>query len=419
MNPAQAPTNISAIDSQLNAGQQQAQTLLNKAPTYSAMSTDNITALAAQDPSTLTPEEKVRLEIETEVGDFTPPEAPDFSDMYAELSKKHGITALEEMVTTLRNDYRGWEAMGRERRNIAMNQQVSMDVIGGRTSEIDRQTNEQLDAIGRQIQYAVDMQTAAMNTVQMIMQFEQVDYQNAFNSYKAQFDAKLSTYTLKKDLEQQLWDRDMAEKQFQQQVAFANLSILAEMAANGSYNYDGLSPEQRMQITKMETQAGLPVGFLSKIQPPPQSKIISTSTYTDADGYEYFVSAIMNADGTISTQKAKIGRASSSGSSGGGGGTAGERQRYTDAEFVKGASVKGDNPARQATILALQRFGKSGRTMVTDNKTQTSRYVNQSTISEQALFDAVDYLATTQGISPEAASLAIDQVIRSHHYKII
>lgn len=412
MNPTATPTNtttqnlaypqgeINQIDSQLNEHQGKA---------YQALEEKNPDAVKA--------EEKIQAEIDLEVGEFAPPEIPDFTEMYLEMRKKYGLDQLDKALADLKNDYRGVEALSRERRDLAMNQQVSMDVIGGRTGEIERQANQQLDTLGRQMSYITDMHNSALSVVNMIMQFEQTDYQNAFESYKTAFDARMSQYSLKKELAQQELDNAFREKQFMQEAAMANLTILADMAAAGNWDYNNLSAEQKAAIGKMEVQAGLPVGFLSNIKVDPAKRILNTSEWTDASGNTYLLISKIGADGNITVEKQLIGK-SSSGGSGGGGGTAGERAAASDTSFSKAVNTKG-SPQREATIKILQAFGKSSKKMVTDNKRQVSYYETTNTISYEDYDKAAQKLALEQGISADAAYSAIDTIMKSHHYKFV
>lgn len=82
---------------------------------------------------------------------------------------------------------------------------------------------------------------------------------------------------------------DLAEKQsITTQDAKNNWQDIANEVTSGGLNYADLSPEQQQKISQLEVQAGLPLGFTSRLQNKnPKADVLSVTTRQDTTGDKY------------------------------------------------------------------------------------------------------------------------------------
>lgn len=73
---------------------------------------------------------------------------------------------------------------------------MAMGVIGGRVSEIDRQDQERLDAVNRDIAYVTSQLNSKNSIVKGIMDAKQQDYDTASKAYDSEFSKNLQLITL-------------------------------------------------------------------------------------------------------------------------------------------------------------------------------------------------------------------------------
>lgn len=266
---------------------------------------------------------KIPDEMKSEISALTEgleiPEAPDLTKYFQEYREQTGITQMEAILGQLQSDYRDAEARTRARRNQALGDQVSMDVIGGRVSEVERQGQEELSFVGRQIQVVNDQLNTQYKLMDTMMNLEQMDYDNALKTYQTKYNERMKAYELLRTQESMQFDQNMRLIQFERDSAMANLQIYIDLISNGTLNAANLSDASKLAINKLEIQSGLGLGFISKIQPPPGSNIKSITTRTAGDGNQYADILTVNQDGSISVSSQLIGsvyRQASGGSSG-------------------------------------------------------------------------------------------------------
>lgn len=130
---------------------------------------------------------------------------------------------------------------------------------------------------GNELSRVSDMAQSAYGQIQMIMQFTQMDYETAKDSYQTEFNNRMSVYKAVAD-------------QFNADRAFASTqwSMMASYISKGQTTWDKFTPEQKAQIAKYEVQMGMPIGFMSTLQMEAGANVISTQriapnggTYTD------------------------------------------------------------------------------------------------------------------------------------------
>lgn len=237
------------------------------------------------------------------------PEPPKLTDLYTQLSESTGLNNITERLTALKNERATIEDRLRSRMSYIEGQQVSMDVIGGQTSEVQRQEQQNLQYINSAIQVTVEEQQGALNYIQTYVTLTGQDYQNALNHYTTVFDTKMKAIQMINDAKQVEWSQEMELIKWEQGVASAQLSMYADMIAAGTMFLGNMTDEQKIEIGRLEVQAGLPLGFLSKVQIDPSKRIQSISQRQGSDGYMY--SDVVKIDpqtGALTVDSIKLGK---------------------------------------------------------------------------------------------------------------
>lgn len=216
-----------------------------------------------------------------------------------------GITALEGHLNELTAQEQQLQQTARERTAQNVNKPVSMGVIGGRQGEIDRQTNVQLNDIAVQKAPVVSALQTKYQMVNTLMNLKQTDYTNAVSSYENSFNNAVSTINTLRGLNQDV----ITAQQQAQSAASANLSIVFNSINTGALDYAHLDAGTKATISKLEVQAGLPIGFTAKLHSTnPKQDIIATTQRTDPSGNDWADVVMRGRDGKITVQHVSLGQ---------------------------------------------------------------------------------------------------------------
>lgn len=223
------------------------------------------------------------------------PELLDRVSLFEGYRELYGIDELEAQMNDLKGQEDNLVAQTRINVNAERGQQVATDVIEGRVGEQERTARENLDFIQRQMSRINDRLTTSYKVIDMYMNFENMDYQDAVQRYNDEFKQNLDTINLMRgiqgdardvvrlDMEGQKLEMDKIRlesdmKQREIDNARANLQIYTNAITNGNLDFSKLSPDQQAQMSKLEVQSGLPVGFISSLQLNQKERIAFTST---------------------------------------------------------------------------------------------------------------------------------------------
>lgn len=235
----------------------------------------------------LTPKDAEGNEIEL-------PEVPSLVDQFTNLREEYGVTGLENTLNDLKAAEDELVAITRQRTNVERGKAVPLGVIEGRTSEVQRQGQEELDVVQRQQARITDQLNSAYQMIGVIMDLTQQDYTNALNDYEARFERNLNAINLARDIRQE--EKDDYQKAVD--TARANLQVYMELQREGGINVKSLSGKKKLELAKMEVAAGFEPGFVSSIRMDPKANIISTNTLNDGRVQVL----IRNPNGSFSTQ---------------------------------------------------------------------------------------------------------------------
>lgn len=238
------------------------------------------------------------------------PQAPNLEQTYGQLREQSGVVSLEGSLNELKALQREQEAIKRQRLNSTRGEVSRMDAIEGRVSQVERQENERIDSLNREIAYKVDQINSANSAISTIMQFKQTDFQNAKSMWETTIQTSLEMYKqFRSDYE---FDKTFEQKQKEreQDMAMANLTLYTKLISEGNLNFANMPASQKAEIGKLEVQAGLPVGFLSSIQMTPGANIKYMEARVDqTTGVKYLDMITIMPDGSKKLTTTKLGKA--------------------------------------------------------------------------------------------------------------
>lgn len=253
------------------------------------------------------------------------PAAPNFESTYNKLISEQGISDLETTVNDLTNQENELRAQFRVNKAAEEGKPVAMNVIEGRVGEQERAANERLDAVLRQKDYATNQLKAKYDVVNNLIKLKGMDYDAASESYNTAFSQNLQMFNVVKGIS----DDQKDDLEREQDNARANTQIIYNAIQSGGLKIDDISDDQKLSITKLEMQSGLPTGFYQALQSKNPKADIVTSTSRESGGKKYVDVVMRNQDGSLSTQSMLVGSVDV-----GGGG------KPTEAETTRNAATK-------------------------------------------------------------------------------
>jgi hypothetical protein len=187
------------------------------------------------------------------------------------LQTEYGVSDLEARLKGLKAQEDEAIAALRIQTHTEEGKPVPLNVIAGRVSEATRQAQENLDFIGRQKSRVVDELNTKYNVINQIMTLQGLDYNDAVKRYETEFNISLKMYDLIAGARREA----RSAYEYDQTAARANLQIYANAAISGNVDYTSLGVDQKLMISKLEIQSGLPIGFISSIKKDPKANIIA------------------------------------------------------------------------------------------------------------------------------------------------
>ena len=225
----------------------------------------------AQAPETKIP---TMEELKTELAPTTPAPTPlKRIEEFEKLRTTYGVADLEESLTTIKDQITAEQDLLREQRGIEEGKPVPMGVIAGRVSEEERVANIRLDALGRQQARIVDELNTKYALINTYMNFMGLDYQDAVSAYDKEFTRNLQLYDIIAGARKEA--RSVFE--YDQTAARANLQIYMNAITSGNMTYDNMSSDQKLMVSKLEIQSGLPIGTIASMQLSAKDKILAFS----------------------------------------------------------------------------------------------------------------------------------------------
>lgn len=300
-------SDINAANNAINAGQEQDQASYAQKdePTVRGGTSTDLTI-----PSpTTTPGVDLNAVLNSLFNPVNQPKPTSLVDTYGSLKTKEGVTNLETQLNDLTTQQSDILAQRDARIASEKSKPVDLSLAAGRISEVEQQENTRLTAIQNQITSVQNQLKQKTDAIDTIMKYTQQDYQNASDAYEKQFSNNIQAINLVRGIQQdQKSDQQKAEDD-----ARANLQIIYNSIQSGGTSTDKLSATEKLRISKLELQAGLPSGFFETLQNKnPKGDVVSTFN-TEENGKSY-VGVMMRDGDKIWTQKFEVGDAKSSSS---------------------------------------------------------------------------------------------------------
>jgi hypothetical protein len=202
-------------------------------------------------------------------------------------------------------------------------QPVRLGVIEGRVDKATTDRQEQIQWYSNELSRVSDMAQGAYTQIQMIMQFTQMDYETAKDTYQTEFNNRMSVYKT-------ISDEYNADRAF----ASTQWSMMASYISKGQMTWDSMSKDQKAQVTKYEAQMGLPIGFMSKLQMEAGANVISTTQRVSPNGGTYTDIVYKDTTGATKVKSVYTGQTRIASS---GGSTASDKQMQTDIKDMNSA----------------------------------------------------------------------------------
>lgn len=258
------------------------------------------------------------------------PETTSFEKSYTSELEKAGVSDLEQSLADLTASEQEIRAQFRVNKAGEKAKPVAMNVIEGRVSEQERDANERLDTVLRQKDYITNQLKTKYDVVNNLMNLKKMDYESATEAYNTAFTQNLNMFNTVKGIV----DADKSETERKEDNARANAQIIYNNITSGGLTFDSISPDQKLAITKLEMQAGLPSGFFQTLQSKnPKADIVTSTTRTS--GGQKYADIIMrdSATGALVTKSILLG--STNEGSGGGDLSDGERKNAAFSDVNK------------------------------------------------------------------------------------
>jgi len=234
------------------------------------------------------------------------PELVDWTKKLEDYREEFGVAETEKSLNEVKAAIRETEATKRIRAKAEEGKTVATNVIAGRVTEIERQENERLDFLSRQGQRITDELNTQYNVINMYMETSRMTYTDAVERYDSEFKQNLSMYEIV--LGQEMASLDQWNKD--RTIAIANLQTYANAVTSGNLDLSSLSGDQKLQISKLEAQSGLPIGFISSLKMSPQDQLLNINDKTGE-------ALMMGADGKFKVVQTGMRPTPSTGTAGG------------------------------------------------------------------------------------------------------
>jgi hypothetical protein len=190
------------------------------------------------------------------LGKTKAPVAPTLETAYTGLRGQYGIDALEQELLDLQKQAQGVKTQYQTNKTAEQGKPVAMNVIEGRVSEQAQNANDQLTLINDRISTITNELNTKYNVINSIMDFKKTDYETAKGEYDSRFNQALQVVNLARGIRE---DQQTAVDKVQNS-ALANLKIIYDNLSSAEGGWQTMSPELQATVSKLELQAGLPLG---------------------------------------------------------------------------------------------------------------------------------------------------------------
>lgn len=251
------------------------------------------------------------------------PTPPDLIQTYNDLVVSNSLPKLEEDLTNATNAVKELDDAYNAGVHSQENRLAPMQIIEGKQNLLRQQYLEQRATLVRTQEAAAARVTSVRNSIAMVMELTDKNYDNAATAFNNAWTRNMSTQQFLASRADAAADR--AEKDTDN--ARATLTTLTNIIKESGKTWKEVSTTMKAQIQKLELQAGLPSGSMETfINTKPEAKLLATVNGTDASGNDIITFVYADKNGNPGTTKIiKTGGKSSIPGSGGGGSSSGTK----------------------------------------------------------------------------------------------
>jgi len=247
--------------------------------------------------------------------DATKPDPINRLEMLKTQTELHGIEDLNTELNTIKTNEREILATLRETTGVEEGKPVALGVMAGRIGEEERQARTKLDWLAVRKSSIVDELSTKYNAINTYINYAGLDYADAAKAYETEFAQNVEIQNMLSGFRKEAFGMakeafgmamdvtKLAEDMKQNNInnARANLSTITNAITSGNIRMDQLGPDEKLQIQKLEIQAGLPVGIMAQMKEKvdPKANVMFT---TSNEGITQI--GFLMPDGTIRVEEA-------------------------------------------------------------------------------------------------------------------
>ena len=187
-----------------------------------------------------------------------------------------GVAGLETSLTDIKAQIDEEYAALRQQREAQRGKGMPLNVVAGRIGELERTAQERIDFLGRQQARITDELNTKYTVIGQYMQDIGLDYGDAVARYDTEFKNNVTMYNIitgKEEAALTQYERDRT-------AARSNLQIYTNAITAGNLTYADMSSDQKLMVTKLEVQSGLPIGFISNLNMSAKDRLLSVNDKT-------------------------------------------------------------------------------------------------------------------------------------------
>lgn len=233
---------------------------------------------------------------------------PSMSDLFKTTKETLGMEPLEEDLARIDSeiDTINAELLIQQGELTGGQELVTSRQLSRRKGTLQKEADDRILRLNIEKGIVTRQLNNKINSLNMIMQFSQQDYTNSAAYYKTEFDKAVQIYDLVSGEE----EKEMEIEEEAEQDAKANWTVVYNSIKDGTLDYKNLTTDQKLQIKDLETQAGLPAGFMEMVMGrDPAGKVQTVTSRTDSDGNEYYDVLKVAPDGTMTVDSIFKGKA--------------------------------------------------------------------------------------------------------------
>jgi hypothetical protein len=206
------------------------------------------------------------------------------TDKYGALRTEYGVSNLETQLNDLNAQLAEVQAIKKARIASEKGKTVATNVISGRISEVEAQENERITALENSINNVSNQLNTKYNIINTMMTLTEKDYDNTVASYDKEMSNNISMYNILRGINEE----EKSAEEAKIDNARASAQIIYNSITSGNVDMKDLPENTKTLISKLEVQAGLPVGFYSTLkQNVGKADVVATYNWTGTDNKEY------------------------------------------------------------------------------------------------------------------------------------